>query len=219
MKERAKTPSTSLTPSPGTLLTAEQFRRLSDVPAALEWLGNIPNARTRRNYERHATEFARFVGIKHPDQFREVTRAHVIEHRRRIERDGNSPATIRAKLAALSSLFDYLCEQNSITHNPVKGVKRPKANNNEGKTPAISDAEARRLLSAPATETLKGKRDRAIVATFLYQMVRREELCNLRIGDLHLTARNALPPRPRQRRTHPQHRRPSGRGRTYSRVP
>lgn len=185
MKARPKTPSSSLTRSSGTLLTAEQFRRLADVPAALEWLANIPNARTRRNYERHATEFANFVGIKHPDQFREVTRAHVIEFRRRIEREGNSPATIRAKLAAMSSLFDYLCEKNSITHNPVKGVKRPKANNNEGKTPAISDAEARRLLSAPATDTLKGKRDRAIVATFLYQMVRREELCNLRVGDLH----------------------------------
>lgn len=111
------------------MLTAEQFRRLADVPASLERIANIPNGRTRRNYERHATEFANFVGIKHPDQFRDVTRAHVIEFRRRIERDGNSPATIRAKLAAMNSLFDYLCEKNSITHNPVKGVKRPKANN------------------------------------------------------------------------------------------
>jgi hypothetical protein len=90
MKTRPETPSTSLTRSAGTLLTAEQFRRLADVPAALEWLANIPNARTRRNYERHATEFARFVGIKRPDQFRDVTRAHVIEFRRRIERDGNN---------------------------------------------------------------------------------------------------------------------------------
>jgi hypothetical protein len=67
MKIRPKTPSTSLTRSTGTMLTAEQFRRLADVPAALEWLANIPNARTRRNYERHATEFANFVGIKRPD--------------------------------------------------------------------------------------------------------------------------------------------------------
>ena len=86
----------------------------------------------------------------------------------------------------MSSLFDYLCERNSIAHNPVKGVKRPKTENpNEGKTPAISDAQARRLMNAPATGTLKGVRDRAMVATFLYQMLRREELCNLTVGDLH----------------------------------
>jgi hypothetical protein len=29
------------------------------------------------------------------------------------------------RLAALSSLFKYLCERNAVTHNPVKGVKRP----------------------------------------------------------------------------------------------
>ncbi len=56
MKEHTKTPSTSLTRSSGTLLTAEQFRRLSYVSAAVEWLANIPNARTQRNYERHATD-------------------------------------------------------------------------------------------------------------------------------------------------------------------
>jgi site-specific recombinase XerC len=36
----------------------------------------------------------------------------------------------------LSSLFEYLCEKNAVTHNPVKGVKRPKAESGEGKTPA-----------------------------------------------------------------------------------
>lgn len=155
------------------------------MPAAVEWLENITNARTRRVYQKHATEFARVLSLEHPAQFREVTRAHVIAYRKRLEAAGNAPATIRAKHSALSSLFDYLCEKNSIAHNPVKGVKRPKANNNEGKTPAISDVQARRLLSSPPSDTLKGKRDRAMLATFLYQMLRRQELCDLTVGDLH----------------------------------
>jgi hypothetical protein len=33
-----------------------------------------------------------------------------------------------------------------VTHNPVKGVKRPKAETNEGKTPALGDHQARKLL-------------------------------------------------------------------------
>jgi integrase len=40
------------------------------------------------------------------------------------------------------------------------------------------------LLEAPPAETLKGKRDRAILATLLYHAIRREELCALKVGDL-----------------------------------
>ena len=68
--------------------------------------------------------------------------------------------------------------------NPVDGVKRPAANSNEGSTPALGDAQARRLLEAPAPDTLKGVRDRAILATLLYHGIRREELCLLRLRDM-----------------------------------
>jgi integrase/recombinase XerD len=63
-------------------------------------------------------------------------------------------------------------------------VKRPASNNNEGNTPALGDAQARRLLEARAPDTLKGVRDRAILATLLYHVIRREELCLLRLRDM-----------------------------------
>jgi hypothetical protein len=44
-------------------------------------------------------------------------------------------------------------------------VKRPSAENGEGKTPAIGDHQARELLAAPGDETIKKKRDRAILST------------------------------------------------------
>jgi site-specific recombinase XerD len=81
-------------------------------------------------------------------------------------------------------LFDYLCERNAVAGNPVDGVKRPLANGNEGSTPALGDAQARALLEAPPEKTLKGVRDRAILATLLYHGIRREELCNLRVKDI-----------------------------------
>jgi integrase/recombinase XerD len=76
-------------------------------------------------------------------------------------------AMVRRKLSALSSLFNYLCEKNAVAHNPVKGVKRPVANTNEGKTPALSNEQARRLLEAPPEDTLKGKHDQALLAAYL----------------------------------------------------
>ena len=108
----------------------------------------------------------------------------MIAWRKDLEKSELTPSTIRRKLSALSSLFDYLCENNAVTHNPVNGVKRPASNSNEGTTPALSNAQVRKLLNAPPEDTLKGKRDRAILATLLYHGLRREELCRLRVRDI-----------------------------------
>ncbi|RMV61687.1 Phage integrase family site specific recombinase [Pseudomonas syringae pv. pisi] len=66
----------------------------------------------------------------------------------------------------------------------MHGVARPKVETNEGKTPALGDDQAKRLLDAPDAESLQGVRDRAILAVLLYQGLRREELSLLQTGDL-----------------------------------
>ena len=54
----------------------------------------------------------------------------------------------------------------------------------EGKTPALGDHQARKLLDAPDATTLKGKRDRAMLSALLYHGLRREELVSLRVKDI-----------------------------------
>ena len=166
-------------------LTPDQYSGLSDVPPEIEWLANLTNAKTRRFYKMDVTEFLTFSGLKDSASIRTVARSHVIAWRKDMEARLLSAASIRRKLSALSSLFDYLCERNAVLGNPVDGVKRPTANNNEGSTPALGDAQARRLLEAPPLDTLKGARDRAIIAVLLYHGIRREELCLLRLKDIH----------------------------------
>ena len=165
-------------------LTLDQYSALADVPPEIEWLNNITNEKTRRFYKSDVAEFVAFTGLKDSASLRTVARSHVIAWRKDMQNRSLGAATIRRKLSALSSLFDYLCERNAVLGNPVDGVKRPIANNNEGSTPALGDAQARRLLDAPPTDTLKGTRDRAILATLLYQGIRREELCLLRLRDM-----------------------------------
>jgi integrase/recombinase XerD len=164
-------------------LTSAQFQGLAEVTPELEWFANIPNEKTRCAYRLDITDFSAFVGINRPEAFRLITRAPVIAWRKDSERRQLSPSTIRRKLSALSSLFEYLCERNAVTHNPVRGVKRPKANNNKGTTLALSDAQARELLKAPPADTLKGVRDWVILATLLFHGIRLEELCKLRVRD------------------------------------
>jgi site-specific recombinase XerD len=67
----------------------------------------------------------------------------------------------------------------------VKGAKRPKVDSYEGKTPALGDHQARDLLNAPDPTTLKGIRDRAMFSVLLYHGLRREELCALKVRDIH----------------------------------
>ena len=167
-------------------LSQAQFQALNEIPHFLEWLANISNPNTRRAYRHDLAEFMGFVGLKEPGEFARVSRAHVLAWRKDMERRLLQPATIRRKLAAVSELFDFLCEENSITRNPVNGVKRPREGANEGKTPALSDVQARRLLEAPASDTLKGLRDRAILAVLLYHGLRRGELCRLCVKDYQL---------------------------------
>jgi integrase/recombinase XerD len=57
----------------------------------------------------------RFTGIAKPEEFRDITRSHIIAWRDDLVRRTLSGMTVRHRLAALSSLFEYLCEKNAVT--------------------------------------------------------------------------------------------------------
>ena len=118
------------------------------------------------------------------EEFRLVKRSHLIAWRRQLEARVLEAATIRRKISAVASLFDYLCESNAVPFNPADGVKRPNQGANEGKAPVLGDEQEKQILDAPSANTLKGLRDRAILSVLLYHGLRRAELCALRAGDI-----------------------------------
>lgn len=174
------------------ILDLAEFQQLAEIPVELEWFANLDNENTRRTYKNALQDFMQFTGIQKPEEFRQVTRAHIIAFRDQLKRKELSGSSIRNKLAAISSLFEYLCEKNAVTHNPVKGTKRPPVESYEGKSPALGDHQARALLDAPNSQTLKGKRDRAILAILLYHALRRAELCKLKVKDVQQERRGVL---------------------------
>jgi site-specific recombinase XerD len=159
---------------------------LSNVPPEVEWFADIEKKNTRRAYFKDIKTFMSFLGIQNPQELRQVTRAHIIAWRKTLITF--SPATIRRKLSALTSLFDYLCESNAILYNPAHGVKRPKGKSEV--TKSLSDNHVRVLLNTPPEKTLKGKRDRAILSVLFYHALRREELSNLRVKDYYVLDRD-----------------------------
>jgi integrase/recombinase XerD len=54
--------------------------------------------------------------------------------------------------------------------------------------PAIGDHQARKLLAAPGDQTVREKRDRAILSTLLFHALRREEMCKLKVKEFQARA-------------------------------
>lgn len=167
-------------------LSEDNLSVLVDVPSEYEWLDNlrIKSEKTAHAYEIDINEFKSFVGIKRPRDYRLVKRRHVMQWMKHLSKQKLNKTTIARKYSALSSLFKYYCGINAVKDSPVVGVNRPKVSYNTGKTPAISTLEAKKLLESPPFDTIKGKRDRAILATFLFHGLRRAELSGLKVKDI-----------------------------------
>ena len=170
--------------TPERRLTKAEFQGLAEMPAEVEWFLNLDSLNTSTGYKNDLSGFMKFLGIEKPEEFREVTRAHIIAWRDDLGSKDLAPATIRRKLSAISSLFEYLCDKNLVTHNPVAGVKRPKKESGAGKTPVLSDADTLLVLNAPDPDSIMGRRNRAILALGAYNGLRVSEVCSLDVRDL-----------------------------------
>ena len=173
----------ALVDRPGQLASLDA---LAAIPEEEVWLASQKSARTRRAYKLDVAHFMRTLGITTPDMLRQVDHRAVIAWERIMREEQNAAAsTIRRRLAALSSLFKHLVRHGAANRNPVVDVTRPNINREEGSTLAFSKAQARKLLDAPAEDTLAGLRDRAILSVGLQVGLRRAEIAALTVGDLH----------------------------------
>lgn len=92
-------------PGSSRTLTAEEFQSLADVPPEVVWFANIENPNTRRAYQGGVRDFMVFCGIRGPEEFRMVKRAHLIAWRKDLEARALEAATVRRKLSAIASLL------------------------------------------------------------------------------------------------------------------
>lgn len=170
-------------------IASATIERIAAIPEENIWLAGLKSRHTRRAYRYDVRHFMRTVGIASQSNLKSVTHKHVVawDHfMRECEVPTPAPATVRRRLAALSSLFAHLIRYTDVEVNPVREIRRPPADH-EGQTPAFAQKEARRLLDAPDEDSLPGLRDRALLSVGLQAGLRREEIAKLRVGDLHST--------------------------------
>jgi site-specific recombinase XerD len=91
-----------------------------------------------------------------------------------------APATVAAKLAALSSFYRYALSAELIAGNPVELVTRPKVDADYSGTQGLSKDQAKALLE---TAQADGPRSHALVALLLFTGIRLGEALNAGTAD------------------------------------
>jgi len=135
--------------------------------------------RTLESYYRILQHFFRRLG-KTPEQ---VTGQDVFSfaHGRGLSGREPSSATIGARLSCLSSFYRFLIRMQMATVNPCDAVARPKV---QPSPPRGLSAEQVQQLLAAVPDTVKGRRDRAIILTLVLAGRRRSEVLNLKAGNI-----------------------------------
>ncbi|MBN1504710.1 MAG: site-specific integrase, partial [Candidatus Eisenbacteria bacterium] len=143
-------------------------------------LDSVTSPESRRAYGRGLREFLAWLPP------RPFTRASVQEYRAHLEASGRAPSTINLRLAPIRKLALEASDNGLLDPARAAAIARVKGVRRHGVRLGnwVDAAEAGRLLASPWTGSLRGKRDRAILAVLLGCALRRSELVALRMEDL-----------------------------------
>ncbi len=103
---------------------------------------------------------------------------------------GYAKATISLRLRALKACFNWLHREGLLAENPFAAIKPPKTPKQYPKV--LSEPEVLALLRTAKAQasTWVGKRNWAMLLTFLDAMLRLKELIDLELSDINLQARS-----------------------------
>jgi site-specific recombinase XerD len=158
-----------------TITTAGNEHRHGHIIAAWKLAQSSPH--TLRAYSRSMTDFCSWLDARGLDLLT-VKRPHVDGYRHGLT---GAPATVAARLAALSSFYRYALSADVITGgNPVELVKRPRVDADHSSTEGLTKDQARALLAAARAD---GPRSHALVSLLLFTGIRLSEALNAGTAD------------------------------------
>jgi site-specific recombinase XerD len=161
------------------LVPAENAKRQSpwSMVTALV-LDGISSPHTRRSYEQALEEFLIWF---QSDPHREFNKAAVQRYRAELEIKGLAPSSINVRLAAIRRLALEAADNGLMQPDLAAGIARAKGAKRSGVRLGhwLAARDAERLLSLPDVTTLKGLRDRAVLALLIGAGLRRSELTRL----------------------------------------
>ena len=146
-------------------------------------LDALPSENSRRAYQRALEEFF----VWHREQNRpELNKALINRYVKTLRESGSSSSSINQKLSAIRKLASEAEDNDWIDSKIANGIRAVKGVPIRGRRTGnwLTKEEAQKWLNAPDTKTLKGVRDRALLAVLIGCGLRRAEAAILSVSHI-----------------------------------
>ncbi len=160
---------------------------LDDFLKHLKYERNL-SEHTLRNYESDMVQFYDFIAPPNQEGERRAVDIHGIdnltirEYMATLYEKKKKKSSIHRKVACLRTFFRFLCREGVLENNPAVLVSSPRV---DRKLPNhLSIEQMIQFIETPETDTVLGKRDRAILELLYASGVRVSELVGLNLTDI-----------------------------------
>lgn len=133
-------------------------------------------------YERDIRDFEQFIQSRGTGSVLDATSTDVVAYLNKLKTAGRSPSTVNRKLASVRSFYNYMQGENLISDNPARGIKTPRIEKKELEYLSIKEID--QLLDSP-DDSLKGRRDRAILEVLYATGIKVSELIDANVEDVN----------------------------------
>ena len=161
----------------------EYIERFSDY---LRYQRNA-SAHTLRNYTSDLEQFRDYLsprdssGNRQDFDIRQINHITIREYMAKLYKDQRKKSSIARKLATLRTFFKFLCREQVLDLNPARLVSSPRLEKRLPKV--ISVDEVIHFIETPDTDTVLGKRDRAILELLYATGCRVSEIAGMNLED------------------------------------
>jgi len=150
---------------------------------------SVNSPESKRAYDRAITDFLKWYAITSPGTG--LTKATVQAYRALLIEKGLAASSINVRMSAIRRLAAEAADNGIMAPELAAGISRVKGIKNDGVRTGnwLTVHQAEEFINTPDTGTLKGKRDRALLAVLIGCGLRREETALLTLE--HVQQRDA----------------------------
>ena len=146
---------------------------------------------TKRTYTAYIKDFFCVINLSDisVDMINSVTVDTANTFIQDLKRKGLSNSTINLKVSALKNFYSFLTRRDVkiAEYNPFdtkEGCKRLKTQKDFSRTYCATEDDASKMLAVCTEDTIVSIREKIIVTLFITTGIRREEMANIKVGDI-----------------------------------